>query len=581
MSEKKLHKVETRLTYLHKIKSPIAKKQPDWKQNYIWVETKELDPYKSNYSSNLAFSIINAKASEILSWMQEYDFIPLSNDAQRNVLFVQKLWEYEWLKSNTDREITKAIYSWLKYWDWFIYEWTRRIDRKIKVPYKTQDWTISYNEKTVTEKDWIHCEYIPWENLFYDWYDIEDANEAIWLKYWDRKTFLNTFWENPNFKNVSEELPKWRYYSVQGDTLKINPEDVDDTISELRYYNKANDELIILANWIEVYNWIIPYAHKELPFCVFSDYHLEDRTYNAWEYEILETDIKYKDALRALNIDVIKAQFWFTAISPEANFDEATIEIWTDKFARVDPADISHYAPNISANNVIQAEQQADNDIIIKSGIDFKSQTLTANETATKVQSKLESARKRINLNLKLNWYTFFARLARLRMANLQVEYWSEQKKIPVKWLNISSNGVATPVSSWYWLFTVKPELIKWEFNIIPITDSILWISTEKEKNKLLEFYQLVGNVEDWWKPVVNPKKAVEQLSRKFWVDFEELTQATPSYQEPEQILDDLKLEDKWTPSSPTDPSNPNFVPPNQRSGAVQNFKSIWWLTQE
>lgn len=583
MSEERLHKVEERLTYLFSIKSPLAKQQLDWKKNYIWVETEELDPYKSNFNSNLAFTIINAKASEILSWIQEYDFIPLNNEAQRNVLFVKKIWEYEWLNSWTDKEIAKAIYSWLKYWDWFIYEGTRRIDRKIKNPIKEKgSWKIVHEVEKITVKDWIHIEYIPWENLFYDWYDIDDANEAIWLKYWDRDTFLNTFWEDPNYKNVSESIPTGRYYWVQGDTLKLRPDNNDRVISELRYYNKAKDELIILANWIEVYNWIIPYKHKELPFAVFSDYHLEDRTYNAWEYEILQSDIKYKDALRALNIDVIKAQFWFTAISPEADFDEGTIEIGTNSFARIDPQDISHFSPNISANNVIQAETQADNDIIIKSWIDFKSQTLTSNETATKVQSKLESARKRINLNLKLNWYTFFARLARLRLANLQFEYSFDNKKIPIKWLDINSKGVATPVNWGYWLFTVKPELTKGAFNVIPITDSILWISWEKEKNKLLEFYQLVWPVtwEDW-KPVINPKKAVEQLSRKFGVDYEELTQATSSYQDPEQILSKLKWQSNWVPSSTEDPSNPNFIPPEQRSGANRNFDSIWWLVNE
>jgi hypothetical protein len=73
-----------------------------------------MDKYKSNYATNTIFSIINAKASEILTGIQEYDFIPLDDEALKNVKAVKKIWEYEWLNSKTDKQLANVVYSSLK-----------------------------------------------------------------------------------------------------------------------------------------------------------------------------------------------------------------------------------------------------------------------------------------------------------------------------------------------------------------------------------------------------------------------------------------------------------------------------------
>ena len=580
MPNKKYHTVEDRLVYLHSIKSDLVLKQKEWKENYIWNKSIPDDPYKSSYRTWVIFSIINAKAAELLSWVQEYDFMPLDDTALRNIHLIKKIWEYEWIQSRTDKQLADVFYSALKYWDWFLYEWARRVDRKIKTPYYDNQGKIKYKEEMITDYDWIYSEYIPWENFYFDWYDIDSANEAIWIKYWDRKAFLNTFGGNPNYKSVNEDIPIGRhYYTTAGNNLSLDGNLNDENIiTELRYYNKSNDELIILANWVEVYNNCIPYKHKELPFCVFSDYKLDNRTYSMWEYELLERDEKYKDALRSLSIDVIKAQFWFTAIDPDADFDEATVEIWTNSFARINPRDIAHFSPNINANSILQAENQADNDMIIKSWIDFKSQILWPSETATKVAAKTQSARKRINLNLKMNWYSFFERLARLRMSNLQLEYSKWYKKIPIKGWNIDSKWTFTPVNWWYGSFSVKPEYIEGKFNIMPITESILWINSEREKIRILEFSQIAWNIvwEDG-KPIIKPERLVEELSRRFGVDFEKLTQQSETYQNPEDILKEVDQQMDWI--QPWWTSDPEYIPPEQRSWAMTAVPKIWWMS--
>lgn len=572
--EKTLHKVENRLTLLHSYKAELISKARDWDKKYLGQLTWTADPYKSNFNTNTIFSIVNAKAAEILTGIQEYDFIPLDDDWFRNVKAIKKIWEYEWLSSKTDKQLSQVIYSSLKKWDWFMYEWLRRITRKIKNPSIAEDWTIIFKEEEIVDYDWIYCEYIPWENIYFDGDNIDNSNEAIWIKHWDRQAFIDSFSSNPNYYKVNDELPIGKFYYIwDNSSISVNWDlNNENIISELRYYNKSRDEFIVLANGVEVCNMPIPYKHKELPFCKFEDYKVDNRFYSMWEYELLEKDEAYKDALRALSIDVIKAQFWFTVISPDADFDEATIEIGTNSFARIDPRDISHFSPSINASSIQNAEAVVDNDIIIKSWIDFRSNVLWAGETATKTAAKQQSARKRVNLNLKLNGYSFFERLARLRMSNLQLIYSSSVKKIPIKWWSINAKWVFKPLNGWYWTFTVKPEFIKWNFNIIPITESILWISNEREKNKLLEFAQIAWNM--MWldgKPIINPVNLVEELSKRFGVDYEKLTAKWLNNKSAEDIIKEAENMANWTISDSTNPQSPDYIPAEQRSWAMRN----------
>jgi len=299
------------------------------------------------------------------------------------------------------------------------------------------------------------------------------------------------------------------------------------------------------------------------------------------EYELLRQDELYKTAIRGLKIDVMKYQFGFTAIDPDANVDTSVIEFWPWKFADIDPNSIKHFAPSISTNSLNEAELKADEDIIIKSGHDFRSQLLSPDETAEKTRNKAESTRKRINYTLKQNGLTFFSRLAKLRMANIQEEYKNWPKKISIKWGTIDSKGVFKATKSGYWTFTTKPAYVKGAFNILPITDSILWVSTERDKKVALEFIQVVGNMmgEDG-KPIISNEKTVAWISRKFGINFEDITGKGESNKTPEQIMRELEAQTKWESVDPTNPASPDFIPPAQRSGATKNVATIWgWLS--
>lgn len=568
----KKHEVEDRLVILKSIKNKdwLVDAQKIWRENNKARRVVKRPHDKSDYMTNIGFTVKTAKDAELLAGLQEYSFIPLDAEARTNVAPVKLNWKYWWLMSRTDKMLSKVIPEATAFWTWIVYEATKTIRKKIKEPTRHSDGSITYKEKIITEYDGIWTEQIPWENFFIDGTDIDNSNEVVWIKYWDRNEFLKEHELHPDYKNLNQvPLGKW-FTVVEGEVDNKYNQDNENIITEMRYYNKSNDQMIVLANGKEVLNTPIPFTHKELPFCLFYDYEVIDRIWGMGEYELLAEDIEYRDALRSLSIDVIKAQMGVTLINEDNDINENTFELWTNSFTRVDDINgLKWFSPSINTASIDNAELKVDNDIIAKTGIDFKAQQLSPQETATRTEAKTESWKKKINLNLKINGYSFFERLARLRMANIQLLHSTGSKEIFVEGQDIDSNGVSTPLNGGYWSFTVKPWMVKGHFNIVPITESILGISEEREKAQFLEYAQVVGNFNDSsGQPVIKWDKLARAVTEKFGFDFDMLSSASTQQKSPEQIINELKAQDKGTSINPNDPNSPDFIPAEQRSWA-------------
>lgn len=222
-------------------------------------------------------------------------------------------------------------------------------------------------------------------------------------------------------------------------------------VTVLQYYNKYRDEYIVLANgeWINPYEGRImpnPNPTKEIPLVMFTNVYLDDDIYSVGDFKITEKSSALKDETRSLSIEVVKAQGGIITISPDSDFDENIMELGIRKFARVDKDAFGFFAPNINASTLQYVEEKADEDIIIETGVDFRNQVLNPNETATKTQGRISASMKRINLLIKYNAYTFYERLARLRLANMEF-YKDKEVKINTKGIEIDSEGNVTPLN--------------------------------------------------------------------------------------------------------------------------------------
>ena len=345
-----------------------------------------------------------------------------------------------------------------------------------------------------------------------------------------------------------------------------------DMVSVLEYWDKYRDEYYVFANGI----WINPYnggpmpnlnPSKEIPLVVYTDIYLEDDIYSLGEFDITNKSCSLKDTARSLSIETVKAQWGIITIDPNSEFDDAVMELGIRKYARVEKDSFGFFAPNINASSLEYIESKVDEDIIIESGVDFRSQLLSSGETATKTEGKIRSALKRISLNIKWNAYTFYERLARLRMANMN--FYSEKAlSVPVKGMEIDNEGWVQYLEGGYGLFTMKPEYFKGKMNLMPRIDSMVGSTSEDTKQKFLNMFQLLINLvdRDTGKPLYDPKILVE--AGRWIIDdvinLDKIAEKQPNTKSAEQILNEMDNQDKGLPTGGEDLGG---VPPAQRSG--------------
>lgn len=606
--------VYQRITYLNALKTPFAYRYERYKDRYRTWGTKTFSKIKSDYKSNIWNAIINQKKSEVLHWVQEYDFIPLDNEAAVNLPLIKRFWDYKWMTTKTDEVFRKVLNDCLTFWTWFQYEWVRTIRREVKNPYKNKDWTLEFRKETITEEDWIYTRHIPWNRVFLDWRSLVESNELIWLDVWDRDLYIEMNKNNPWYNFKSEDIPlsihdywlDWADIYINYARDNGNEIDYNNLVAELHYYNKALDEYIVLANnhWVNPVpikdeshiqsereevekQWLgimpIPFKHKELPICVMTDHELFDTIYAMWEYELADSLFTLRDNLRNIITDWAIYQFWFTAISPGADFDASALKMWPWEYYRIDRDDVNHFNPNIQTSQVAELEAKVDRDIKILLWIDFDSQFLSPEEKRDwENRSNEKNLRKRISLFLKQNSESYFWRLAKLRLANMQDS--EPTQTIPTKGEEIWKNFSATPIEWGYWLFTIKPEMLKGKFSLVPITDSILGESDQFRKAQDLEYAQFMLNLvnPDWSRPVPIDR-IVEIVAPHFDKNPQNLLWDSELVKKPEELIDEHleKLGLWWEAVNNT--AEESIVPASQRSANPNGLSGsvLWQLNQE
>ncbi len=547
----------------------------------------------TDYSMNTQFAIVNTKAAEVLNNTPRYDFIALDAEARRYKRLRELFWDYVWLTSKTDKAIYAIVFDALKYGVGFGKETYVCEERRVKMPKIEEEdgeEKIVFEEVVIEEYEGCRLTYIPWSNVWVNGRDIEETTEAVIITYYDRAKFFEVYGRNPNYSNISESsIPVGKYYYVGDNTHGLvidgnstttsiwqNGVENNNIVSVLEYYNKYRDEYVILANgeWINPYNNEImpnPNASKEIPLVVYTDIYIEDDIYALGEFEITNKSCALKDETRSLSIETVKAQGGIITIDPASEFDDSIMEFGIRKYARVEKDAFGFFAPSINTNTLQYVESKADEDIIIESGIDFRSQLLNPNETATKTQGRINASLKRISLGVKYNAYTFYERLARLRMANM--EFYKEKPiEIQTKNISIDEEGNVEYHNSGYGLFTMMPEYFAWKLSMVVAIDSMVGNTTAENKQKWLETAQLLMNMvdPDTGKPMYHPSKIVESGRGIIdeVIDLDKLSEKMVTTQNAESMLAELDSQ-AGVAGSPTAPTeDANYVPPAQRSWA-------------
>lgn len=574
--------VETRLLSLFSIKNR------DWLQDksLIWnnkANAREgTEPDDNDFRTQIWLTVKLQKDAELLASMPEWTFVPLDGEWRRNRKIIQHIWKYWWLTDNTDKKISDAVQSSTTYGTWFIYEWIKHLYKKTKVPkIKDEDWMrkIEFEDEDRLFYSWIYSELIPFQNVFINWTDIYNSTEAAIVTYYDKDDYINSKELDPNYKNLSNIWPITNntyslYNLIWNDFDWV---DLDKTVLEIKYYNSAKDEFIVLANWIEVRSSPIPYPHKQIPLVPYIDNKSIERLYWIWEFELTEEEEKYKNELRTLLIKGTKYAIWFILKDSNADIeaDDLSAGIW-EIYETTDLNGVKQITFNVPIQAISEAESKIDNDIIAKTWVDFRSQGLTWGETATKTASKAQSSRKRINKNIKDNAFSFFRRLAELRMANIQFIHSVWTIEIPIEWGSITAEWVFEP-EEWggYGSAVIWGNFIQGQYSVLPIVETLLWDNKERRRSDAIQYSQLVWNIasEDW-KKVIKWEQIARLITEEFNYDFERLTEATEVAKSPDNILKELKKQASWTAWTIADE---NYVPPEQRRQNTQVPTLSWF----
>lgn len=588
------------LTKLHSMKSHRMMKYWQYRNEYSQrdISFKTEDGY-TNYHLNTWFAIVNSKIAEIITNTPKFDFVALDDEAKRYKRIRELHWQYVWATSRTDTEIVKIITDALKYGVGFGEEIVLRKCRKVKTPKKSSDWeTYEYTEEEIVEYEGCKLEHIPYAQVYVNWSNIENSTIAITISYWDRDEFLLTFGNDPKYSGATDDnIPKGKYYYIgQGwDSMTINwnsdwtsrasnTAETPDIVSVAKIYNKYRDEYGVIANnvWInpltplgtEGDKWDnkdniapIPYPHKEIPLVIYTDHVLEDDIYGMGEFDITERSRQLQDDIRSVHLEWIKSQWGLITIDPDSDYDETVMKLGIRQVARVEKDSFWFFSPSINLQSLITLEKTVWDDIIVESGVDYRSQIFGPNETAARTEGRIAAAKKRINHNIKTNAYTFYERLARLRSANIEFYYSDKTSKLPVKWLEVSANGTIEYIQNGYWLFTMKPEYFKWKIALIPIVDSLYWDTSSEKKQKYLETAQLLLNMrDDKGVPEFSPRTIVEAGR---WIideviDIDKVMGKTDDSKSPEEIMNDAGL---WGSSQDTSQPDAQWgIPPAQMS---------------
>ena len=238
-----------------------------------------------------------------------------------------------------------------------------------------------------------------------------------------------------------------------------------------------------------------PHPHKEIPIVQYVDHVIDWDINGIGEFDITRKSRALKDEVRSLAIDVIKLLGWLTVIAPDSKFDETTQRLGTREYARAEKDEISHFAPNISISPLEFLERKLDEHLIIETWVDFKGQLFWGNETAEKTRWRNEAGKKRINTNIKENAFTFYKRLARLRLENIKVFYKNKNKVIPANWVNVDDSGIKETLFGEYGAMKVVDDMLKWTIMLVPKIDSIIWDTSKAQKQKYLEMFQILVNL--------------------------------------------------------------------------------------
>ena len=387
---------------------------------------RDRDDWQSNHTVPLTLAIVETVLSEVVDQSPRPMILPRGSEDAPKARVMQRTFEYSWDVADGDLELYDVLKDTVILGTAIAQEWYWKEPRKI---YNSEG-----KEETMYDFDDPYMESVYYADFFVDekargFGGPHQARDCIRRFVMDFEDFKLQFsGENDQMSNVHFVRPGGQTEYTE---LFSPPHGFAENDVEVLWYwsRKPKDCLYIVANGVLIAKGPNPYRHKQLPFARAVDIKRPHSFYGKGEPELLESmqdelNILRRQMLDRNHLDIDKGFF----VSASMNL---TDEDLISRPHMAVPVDDVNAAKAIEYGDTPRSVElgldHLEDDSVIATGINPRSQSLPSAGTATEAAILKESTLKRIRLKMKLFEKEFLTTIGRLRVSNI-LQYYSQPK---------------------------------------------------------------------------------------------------------------------------------------------------------
>lgn len=391
--------------------------------------------YRSNVWVPMTFWLTQAAMSEYIQQNPTLILLPSGQEDTPFAEVMQEITSYSLEIGNFIIQMYKAFLDASIFGTAPIYEFYRCDSREIKElsKYDPETMKYEYKKKKITPfKDVYAQSFSPYH--FYPepfCEDMDSCNYAFRRFIFGKDDFHNNYddkFKNAKLVRASKEYladdPNWAWWDTSGLSYLE-----DDQIEVLWEWNKAKDEMNVMANGILLTepDMPIPYDHKEIPIVVINSTMRSHRIWGKGMCEVLEKLQYERNVVRNIALDqarlnILKVFF----INPDAGLTDdqlklkpgLAIPVKGDPRKAVYPLEYSGIP-----SERYKEEEMMDSDATRATGISPELTGINKADTLGQAEMMRETTLKRIRLQMILAYEDGLTRLGRLRVSNIKQFY--------------------------------------------------------------------------------------------------------------------------------------------------------------
>jgi hypothetical protein len=301
------------------------------------------------------------------------------------------------------------------------------------------DGNLTYVKKEIIDQDDTFTTFVENEYVFIDpaATHINNARDQIRREVLDWKEFKRVYGKKSDFMNINF-VPKCGAIAdyLAHSTSNMNaywqrPRDMsDDDVEVLHYYNRSEDEYLVLANNVLIRLGYLPTKHKELPGTPHTHYNVPGRIWGLGIPKVIYSLTEERTSLRNLAIDRQNMQLnKMFLVNDLIDLDDEDFRVRPNGFVPVNTngLPIDNVIKSVDYGDMpasyYKAEDMLLEDIRRAHGIDERSQAVEPGGTATGAAITQASSQRRIALINTLAEMDSLVRIGRLKWSNIQFFY--------------------------------------------------------------------------------------------------------------------------------------------------------------